>query len=101
MNDILQQAFLAAGIPSRLEPSGPIGAESRSPDCVTMVPWSVGKCLCWDFSLVLLVQLWPWLKTVKLTSTLSFLHLISSPQYLLRLWVRLARNLFVFKRSRY
>ena len=47
INDILWCAFTAAGIPSRLEPSGLIGAESRRPDGVTLVPWNVGKCMCW------------------------------------------------------
>uniref|UniRef100_A0A1X7V6L1 Uncharacterized protein n=1 Tax=Amphimedon queenslandica TaxID=400682 RepID=A0A1X7V6L1_AMPQE len=50
INDILRRAFTAAGIPSRLEPSGLIGAESRRPDGVTLVPWKVGKCMCWDFT---------------------------------------------------
>uniref|UniRef100_A0A1X7VK11 Reverse transcriptase domain-containing protein n=1 Tax=Amphimedon queenslandica TaxID=400682 RepID=A0A1X7VK11_AMPQE len=45
INNILWRAFTAAGIPSRLEPSGLIGAESRRPDGVTLVPWKVGKCM--------------------------------------------------------
>ena len=50
INDILKRAFVAAGLPCRLEPSGLIGAECRRPNGVTMVPWSVGKCFCWDFT---------------------------------------------------
>ena len=39
-------SFTAAGIPSRLEPPGLVGAEGRRPDGVTFVPWKVGKmCL--------------------------------------------------------
>uniref|UniRef100_A0A1X7U4B2 Reverse transcriptase domain-containing protein n=1 Tax=Amphimedon queenslandica TaxID=400682 RepID=A0A1X7U4B2_AMPQE len=50
INDILRHAFTAAGIRSRLEPSGLIGAEGRRPDGVTLVPWEVGKYMCWDFT---------------------------------------------------
>ena len=50
INDIVQQAFVAAGIPSRLEPSGLIGAECKRPNGVTMVPWIVENSLCWDFT---------------------------------------------------
>ena len=38
INDILHRALKAAGIPSKLEPSGLIGAECRRPDGVTLVP---------------------------------------------------------------
>ena len=50
VNDILHRAFTAAGIPSRLEPLGLVGAEGRRPDGVTLFPWKVGKCVCWDFT---------------------------------------------------
>uniref|UniRef100_A0A1X7UWM7 Reverse transcriptase domain-containing protein n=1 Tax=Amphimedon queenslandica TaxID=400682 RepID=A0A1X7UWM7_AMPQE len=50
INNILRHTFTAAGILSRLEPSGLIGEEGRRPDGVTLVPWEVGKYMCWDFT---------------------------------------------------
>ena len=48
VNAIVQRALSAAGVPSRLEPSGLVRSDGKRPDGVTMVPWSSGKPLVWD-----------------------------------------------------
>uniref|UniRef100_A0A1X7UT38 Uncharacterized protein n=1 Tax=Amphimedon queenslandica TaxID=400682 RepID=A0A1X7UT38_AMPQE len=50
INDILQHAFAAAGIPARPEPSKLTAVEGRRPDGVTLVSWKSAKCDCWDFT---------------------------------------------------
>ena len=48
VNSIVQRALSAAGVSSRLEPSGVVRLDGKRPDGVTMVPWSSGKPLVWD-----------------------------------------------------
>ena len=45
---ILHRAFLSAGIPATLEPSGLSRSDGKRPDGLTLVPWEWGKPLLWD-----------------------------------------------------
>ena len=48
MNDNIQRAFSAAGIPSRREPSDISRPGGKRPDGMTLSPWSFGHALIWD-----------------------------------------------------
>jgi hypothetical protein len=52
VNDLIKRAFVSAGIPSLLEPSGVSRDDGKRPDGLTLVPWSSGKSLVWDFTCV-------------------------------------------------
>jgi hypothetical protein len=52
VNDLIRRAFVSAGIPSLLEPSGVSRDDGKRPDGLTLVPWSSGKSLVWDFTCV-------------------------------------------------
>jgi len=52
VNDIIKRALVSAGIPSILEPVGCARDDGKRPDGMTLVPWSAGKCLLWDFTCV-------------------------------------------------
>ena len=52
VNNILQRALNAAGVPSQLEPAGLSRDDGKRPDGATIVPWSQGQCLVWDFTCV-------------------------------------------------
>ncbi len=52
LNAILKRALTSAGIPSQLEPIGISRSDGKRPDGVTLIPWSHGKCLCWDATVV-------------------------------------------------
>ena len=52
VNDILQRALNAAGVPSHLEPVGLSRDDGKRPDGATLVPWKQGRCLVWDFTCV-------------------------------------------------
>ena len=49
-NDLIKKALASAGVPSVLEPVGLTRVDGRRPDGLTMVPWSRGRCLVWDFT---------------------------------------------------
>jgi hypothetical protein len=49
-NDIIVRAFKSCGVPCIKEPSGCSRTDGRRPDGLTLVPWSHGKSLCWDFT---------------------------------------------------
>ena len=48
INDIIQRTLTAAGVPSRLEPSGLYRSDGKRPDGISIVPWQSGKVLVWD-----------------------------------------------------
>jgi hypothetical protein len=48
----VKRALNSAGIQSQLEPLGISRADGKRPDGVTINPWSKGKCLCWDATIV-------------------------------------------------
>jgi hypothetical protein len=50
VNNIIHKALQKAGISAILEPSGLCTADDRRPDGVSLIPWSKGKCLIWDFT---------------------------------------------------
>ena len=52
INETIQRALNAAGVPSRLEPVGMIRDDGKRPDGATLVPWKRGRCLVWDFTCV-------------------------------------------------
>ena len=52
INDIILRALSTAQIPSTLEPAGCLRDDGKRPDGLTLVPWSHGKSLLWDFTCV-------------------------------------------------
>jgi len=50
VNDLLKRALQSAEIPSRLEPRSLVRQDDKRPDGLTLVPWSNGRCLAWDFT---------------------------------------------------
>ena len=47
VNDILQRAFISAGVLATREPLG-LCTNGKRPDGITSVPWRKGRCLAWD-----------------------------------------------------
>ena len=52
INDLLCRAFTRAGIPTAKEPSGLFVADGKRPDGMTLIPWTGGKSLTWDVTVV-------------------------------------------------
>ena len=50
VNDLLFRAFNRAGLSAVKEPDGLVPGSSLRPDGVTLIPWSQGRCLAWDFT---------------------------------------------------
>ncbi|CAK9302592.1 unnamed protein product [Gordionus sp. m RMFG-2023] len=51
-NDIILRALKSAGIPSRLEPTGIFRSDGKRPDGMSLIPWSRGQLLVWDFTCI-------------------------------------------------
>ena len=51
-NNDIRRAFAAGEIPTRLEPTGMCSNDEKRPDGITLVPWSSGRALVWDFTCV-------------------------------------------------
>ena len=51
-NVLVKEALKTAKIPSTLESVGLLRKEVRRPDGLTLIPWSVGRTLAWDFTCV-------------------------------------------------
>ena len=49
-NDVIQRALASAGIPAIKEPQGMSRDDGKRPDGVTLIPWSRGRPLLWDFT---------------------------------------------------
>ena len=49
-NDIIARSFRSADTPVTLEPTGMLRSDGKRPDGVTMIPWSRGRTLVWDFT---------------------------------------------------
>jgi len=52
INAIIKRALGTAEFPAQLEPAGLARSDGKRPDGVTLSPWSKGKCLCWDATVV-------------------------------------------------
>ena len=52
LNDIVWRALARADIPSVKEPSGLSRDDGKRPDGLTQIPWSQGKCMIWDVTVV-------------------------------------------------
>lgn len=50
INDIIKRALTTAECPSILEPNGCSRTDGKRPDGMTLMPWSNGKPLLWDFT---------------------------------------------------
>ena len=51
-NKILSSAMSSARIPNMLEPPGLSREDGKQPDGLTLIPWSHGKALIWDATVV-------------------------------------------------
>ena len=49
---IILRALKSANLPARLEPTSLGNCDNKRPDGVTLVPWSAGRYLVWDFTCV-------------------------------------------------
>src|SRR5664279_3347296 len=52
LNDIIARAFTTAGTPITKEPNGLTRMDGKRPDGLTLVPWSQGKPLTWDVTVI-------------------------------------------------
>jgi hypothetical protein len=52
LNDTIQRALSRCHIPAIKEPSGLSRSDGKRPDGMTLIPWSGGKCLLWDVTVV-------------------------------------------------
>ena len=50
VNDLIKRALASADIPAMLEPSSLSRDDGKRPDGLTVMPWSNGRCLVWDFT---------------------------------------------------
>jgi hypothetical protein len=49
-NKVIQEALKSGGIPSSLEPRGLLRDDGKRPDGVSLLPWSRGRVVAWDFT---------------------------------------------------
>jgi hypothetical protein len=49
-NDVIARAFRSLKIPVELEPVRLLRGDGKRPDGATLIPYSHGKCLVWDFT---------------------------------------------------
>jgi hypothetical protein len=52
VNDIIWRAMSSAGVPSSKEPVGLLRDDGKRPDGMTLIPWSRGKPVTWDVTVV-------------------------------------------------
>ena len=50
VNDIIKHALSTAQIPTLKEPKGLSRVDEKRPDGLTLVPWSQGRSLVWDYT---------------------------------------------------
>ena len=51
-NRVIKEVFNSVEIPSTLEPIGLLRDDGKRPDGVTLLPWSRGRAVAWDFTCV-------------------------------------------------
>jgi len=49
VNNLIPQSLRSAGIPAILEPPGLFPSDGKRSDGATLIPWSCGRSLVWDF----------------------------------------------------
>ena len=49
-NDVIARAFRSADVPAEMEPLSLLRFDGKRPDGVTLIPWSSGRMLVWDFT---------------------------------------------------
>lgn len=52
INDLVHRALIRAGIPAHKEPAGLFRSDGKRPDGLTLVPWSAGKSVLWDVTVI-------------------------------------------------
>ena len=52
LNDIVWRSLSSAGVPSTKEPVGLSRSDGKRPDGLTLIPWSKGKSLTWDVTVI-------------------------------------------------
>ena len=52
LNDLIARSFSAADVPVTTEPSGLLRSDGKRPNGLSLVPWQIGKALCWDVTVV-------------------------------------------------
>lgn len=52
LNDIVLRNLIRAGIPSIREPAGLTRLDGKRPDGQTLIPWSSGRSLIWDVTVI-------------------------------------------------
>jgi hypothetical protein len=52
INDIICRALTSAAMPVMKEPTGLIPGTDLRPDGLTLIPWSSGRCLTWDVTVI-------------------------------------------------
>ena len=50
MNDLVRRALVSVQIPAIREPPGLSRKDGKRPDGLTLLPWTQGKSLVWDFT---------------------------------------------------
>jgi hypothetical protein len=50
VNELIKKALISGGIPAIREPLGCSRSDGKRPDGLTLIPWSKGRCLIWDFT---------------------------------------------------
>jgi hypothetical protein len=52
LNDLVLRSLQRANIPAMREPLGLCRTDGKRPDGVTLIPWSRGRCMTWDVTVV-------------------------------------------------
>jgi hypothetical protein len=50
VNDLTKRALTSANIPAILEPHSLCRDDGKRPDVMTVLPWTSGRCIVWDFT---------------------------------------------------
>jgi len=51
LSDVIWRGLIKTKIQAAEEPNGLTRIDGRRPDGVTLIPWSRGRCLTWDFTI--------------------------------------------------